>query len=389
MLIQRRALSELLKLLESEHIVLVEGPPRCGLSTLAAQLARAEGPRALLAEAASPLGRALLAEPGQALRELGRGARPTPRLLLVDGAGAAEEASLRASLAAGGAEGACRFVLFGRAFPADSPLPRLALGPLSLAEVGPAARTSHWLRGGFPEAFGAPSEAAAAAWLARYADSISEERFAAAGLPWAPGRSRALLSMIAEAQGGPLNENGAARSLGLSRPTVARAAAALERAGLVRFLPSLRSPEGRRLPRAPAVYLRDSGLYHALLGILGMEALLGSARLAASWEGYVLGQLLAALPPGVAAARRAGRSGTALELVLSRPGLAPAAVSVRWARGGGPGRAAAEAAREIGAAQAWLVLPEAEGREREDGFVELGVAAAIERVERWALDYFE
>jgi predicted AAA+ superfamily ATPase len=297
---------------------------------------------------------------------------------VADNAGPEEAASARAALGSGSLGPRARLALLGRGFGDGGPGARLALGPFTLPEVGAGSRTSHWLRGGFPEALAAPSDAAAAAWLARYADSISEERFAAAGLPWAPGRSRALLSMIAEAQGGALNESAAARSLGLSRPTVARAAAALERAGLLRSLPCLAPPDGRRAPRAPALYLRDSGLYNALSGIANVEALLGSVRLAASWEGYAVEQIAAALPPGVSAARYATRSGAALELVLSRGGAVLAALSIRWARPAGPRRAAVAAAEELGAARRWLVLPEAEEREAGGGFIAMGISRAVE-----------
>ena len=376
MLILRRALNQVLDFLKIERLILVEGPPRCGLSTFATQLARIDPKTFLLVDARLAFGQQVLSNPGQALRELSRGGRAT--IVVADNADEATARSLQATLAAGIAGERTSFVLLGRGFEADSPGARLALGPFALAEVGAGARTSHWLRGGFPEAFGAANDGAAMAWLERYADSISEERFAAAGLPWAPGRSRALLAMIAEAQGGSLNENAAARSLGVSRPTVARAVAALERAGLVRFLPSL--PASGRVARSAAIYLRDSGLYHSLGGLTNVEALLGSARLAASWEGYVVEQALAVLPPGAAAARRATRDGTALELVLSRPGKRPTAVSIRWARPGAPSRSAVSAACELEAECRWLVLPEAEEREIGAGFLVVGLPRFLERI---------
>ena len=385
MLIQRRLLGSLLELLKTEGLILVEGPPRCGLSTFAAQIAKA-APGAILVHAGTELGRNVLAAPALALGALpssvAAGARPShgPRLLVADEAGPEEARAAAAALASGAAGERTRMVLVGRGFPDGLPAARLALGPLSLGEVGAGSRTRHWLRGGFPEAFAAPSDQAAAEWLGRYAASVSEERFAAAGLPWAPGRSARLLAMVAEAQGGGLNESAAARSLGLSRPTVARALASLVRAGLARELPAIGRPRAGRVARAPALYLRDSGLYNALMGLAGFDRLLGSARLAASWEGYAIEQALALLPPGIEAARATSRDGNALELVLSRGGGAIAAASIRWARRGGPGRAAAAAADELEIPLRWLVLPESEEADAGAGFRALGLSRFLELV---------
>jgi predicted AAA+ superfamily ATPase len=380
MYIQRRALGEALRLLNHESFICVEGSPRCGLSTFATQIVKTDPGRFLLLDARGTMGRQVLSDPGQALAEISRGASTSNRVIVVDNADKETERQTRAAIAGATANDQNSYILLGRGFSGDAPGARLDLGPFSLPEVGSAARTTHWLRGGFPEAFAASSDAAASAWLARYADSISEERFAEAGLPWAPGRSRALLSMIAEAQGNPLNANAAARSLGVSRPTIARSVAALERIGLIRLLPALPSPQGRRVVRGASLYLRDSGLYHALLGLSSIEALLGSARLAASWEGYVIEQTLVSLPPDTTATRYATRTGAALELVLTPADKPPVAVSIRWARGRGPSRAAIAAAGELGAGPRWLILPETEEREIGEGFVALGLARFLELV---------
>ena len=377
MLIQRRLLIRIREALASKRLVLVEGSPRSGKTTLAGQLVRA-GSGAILLDARGPGAANLLRDPRFALAELGFGLR----VLVLDNADE-ETAAALAGLAGEG--GQPRLVLFGPRFPdslAAAPgVLRLSLGGLSLLEVGRANRARHWLRGGYPEAYGAAGDEAALAWLARYADSIAEERFAQAGLPWAPGRTRSLLSMLARSHGSPLNESAVARSLGVSRPTVARAVAALGRSGLSRILPSLGSASGKRVQGSGAFYLRDSGLLHALLGIAGTEGLLGNAALAASFEGYAIEEALALLPEGVEAARYRTQDGAGLELVFLREGKPVAAAALRWAREGGPGKGALLAARDVGAPANWLVLPESEERELPSGFTALGLARFLELVQ--------
>ncbi|MBL8967372.1 MAG: DUF4143 domain-containing protein [Spirochaetaceae bacterium] len=419
---------------------MVSGPPRSGKTVFAEQLVRS-GPGGLLLDARSPGIAAALAEPVLCLELLAAAMKTEApvrlfgaRLLVLDNADEEIARAAAAFVAATGpgkplppgaaaspeAQSAAaplpeaakrlRLVLVGARFPEEVPGRRLELGGLTLPEVGRGSRAGHWLRGGFPEAYGAASDQAALAWLRRYADSVAEERFARAGLPWAPGRTRALLSMLAEAHGAPLNENAAARSLGVSRPTIVRSVRALERAGLVSFLPALPEPAeapgsapaggpgaaaatpaanaaaapptaaGKRLVRAPALYLRDSGLLHALLGIQGAEGLLGSARLAASWEGYAIEQCRAVLPAGVESARRRSQDGAGLELVLHRAGRPLLGAAIRWSRAGEPSRGARIAAREIGAESNWLVLPEGDERRLECGFSVAGLGRFLEIV---------
>ena len=187
--------------------------------------------------------------------------------------------------------------------------------------------------------------------------------------------------MLAESQGDALNESLIARSLGVSRPSVARSLGALEEAGLLRALPSLPGPAGKRARLSPAFYLRDSGLYHALSGLAGTDALLGSARLASSWEGYAIEQILRVLPRGVEAGRYRSQDGAGLELVLSRGGRPLAGAAIRWARPGGTvPKGARIAASDLATARNYLVLPEAEEAELGGAFMRIGLARFLEEV---------
>lgn len=384
-----------MELLVDSPLVLVAGPPRSGRSTLAAQIGRASLGRALLVDAKRS--GALALDPELGLESLSGGLR-SGRLLVVDDADACPglleaarrlAARIAAADVAAPSAAAARLVLLGASFPA-LPAPagpreeaaaaeaRLELGPLSLAEAGPASRQRRWLRGGYPEAFLAPSDEAAFAWLSAHAERLSESRLFAP-LPWAPGRARRLLSMLAEGQGQALNESALSRSLGVSRPALGRCLAALGEAGYLRLLPSLPGPGGKRARLAPALYLRDSGLCHSLSGIESEEALLGSARLASSWESYAIEELARALPRSCAAARYRSQDGAGLELVASRGGAVVAAAALRWAKPGAAApRGARIAARDLASPRNFLVLPEAEEGEIEGGFTVVGLARCAE-----------
>ena len=139
--------------------------------------------------------------------------------------------------------------------------------------------------------------------------------------------------------------------------------------------------------------MRDSGLLHALLGFRGGDDLAGSARLAGSWEGYVVGEALAELPPGLGAGHYRSKDGAALELVFTRGTELLGGASIRWARQGRSApRGAVNAASALGLGLGpdegqgpgglprWLVVPESEETELGDGFTAIGLRRFLERV---------
>jgi predicted AAA+ superfamily ATPase len=372
--IQRRILRLILERLLDEPILLVEGPPRVGKTVLASQLVRATAGSGLLVDALSPGLEASLLEPGLALELVagnsgtstssasGAATRNGPRsgrILVVDNADRND--SISATLAAASGKQGPRIVLLGKSFPVVSGLPRIELGPLNLIEVGQEALNLHWFRGGYPEAFFAHSDQAAMSWLRQSLDAMAESRFLSAGLPWAPGRTRNLLSMLGRSHGEALNENEIARSLGVSRPTVVRAVLALERSGILRRLPSLASPRGKRARKSEVLYVRDSGFLHATLGLETAQDLIGSPRLAASWEGYVIEQALAVMPPGMEAAAYRSQDGAGLEFVALEAGVPRLGAAIRWAKvGSKPPKGASIALADLGLTEGRLVLPSAE-----------------------------
>ncbi len=171
------------------------------------------------------------------------------------------------------------------------------LTPFLACELGAKAASLMrlWLRGGFPRSYLARSEAESVDWRESYLRAVLERDVPALrpGLPVA--MISRLLTMLAHLHGGIVNESELAGSLGISAPSVGRYVDVLEGLFAIRRLPPYFANVGKRLTKAPRVYLRDTGLLHALLGIHDLEGLRGHPKVGASWEGFVIEQVLGAL----------------------------------------------------------------------------------------------
>ena len=197
------------------------------------------------------------------------------------------------------------------------------LGPLDVhdvsAEVAPA--TTLWARGGFPDSLTAPSDEDSMAlrrnliqtYLERDVSEFTGRRIPAETL-------ERLWTMLAHSQGQLLNASKLAGSLAVSGPTVTTYIDLLADLLLVRRLPPLHVNVRKRLVKSPKVYVRDSGIVHALLGIASHDALIGHPVAGASWEGFVIENLLARAPVGTKASFYGTRSGAEMDLVLEFPG---------------------------------------------------------------------
>ena len=178
---------------------------------------------------------------------------------------------------------------------------RLELTPFQVRELLPPdalgpALDSLWARGGFPLAWLAQSDAQSLRWREAFIATYLERDIPALG-PRLPATTlRRLWTMLAHVQGSLLNQSQLAASLAVNGQTVARYIDILCDLMLVRRLPAWHGNVGKRLVRAPRVYVRDSGITHALLELDCLEAVLGHPVAGASWEGFVVEQLLAAAP---------------------------------------------------------------------------------------------
>lgn len=194
-----------------------------------------------------------------------------------------------------------RLLVLGSASPAllrqsgESLAGRLELveiDPLSLAEVGSGRRDDLWVRGGFPLSLTATDDAASTAWRENFIRMTVERDLPALGLGAAAAATRRFWTMLAHCHGQIWNAAEPARSLGISETTVRRYLDFLSDAYLVRQMRPWHENLGKRQVKAPKIYVRDSGLLHALLQLESAEALLAHPKSGASWEGFVLEQVL-------------------------------------------------------------------------------------------------
>jgi predicted AAA+ superfamily ATPase len=145
-----------------------------------------------------------------------------------------------------------------------------------------------WLRGGFPRSFLAKGERASFTWREDFVRTFLERDLPLFGVGVPPATLRRLWFMIAHYHGQIWNGSEVGRSLGEAHTTVKRHVDILTGALVVRQLQPWFANLGKRQVKSPKVYVRDSGLLHALLGLESFRALEGHPRLGASWEGFVV-----------------------------------------------------------------------------------------------------
>ena len=164
-----------------------------------------------------------------------------------------------------------------------------------LAEAGPATWRKLWLRGGLPRSYLAASDNDAATWSEAYIRTFLERDIPQLGITIPPAAMRRFWLMLAHWHGQTWNASELGRAIAASDKTVRRYLDLLSGAYMVRQLQPWFENVAKRQVKAPKVYLRDTGLLHALLGLPDEAALLGHPRVGASWEGFAIEQILGAL----------------------------------------------------------------------------------------------
>lgn len=194
-----------------------------------------------------------------------------------------------------------RFLLLGSAAPAllrqgsESLAGRIAfyeLPGLALDEVGAARIDRLWVRGGFPRSFLSRSDGASMEWRTEFIRTFLERDLPALGINVAADTMRRFWSMLAHHHAQLWNASELGRSFGVADTTVRGYLDRLTDALVIRQLRAFHENLGKRQVKAPKIYLRDSGLLHALLGVVSQRELEGHPKLGASFEGFVIDQLL-------------------------------------------------------------------------------------------------
>ena len=295
-MLERIHIQELIKNSFQVHpAVALAGPRQCGKTTLAREIAGREMTTFFDLERAVDQRR--LESPEQTLEPL-RG------LVVIDEIQRRPDLFETLRVLLDRPEVPARFLLLGSASPdlvkgvSESLAGRVGLvdmGGFDLRETGAVAWKNLWQRGGFPRSFLAASDPASFAWRESFVRTFLERDIPQFGIQVPPETLRRFWSMIAHFHGQVWNGAEFARSLGSSEPTARRYLDILAGAFMVRVLPPWFESLKKRQLKSPKIYVRDTGLLHALLGLESYNELVGHPKLGASWEGFAIEQILSVL----------------------------------------------------------------------------------------------
>ncbi len=292
-MIERRDLKKRIReSLRRSRIVALVGPRQCGKTTLARAFMPLDSYNYFDLEDPSSLAR--LSQPMTALEGL-------KGLIVIDEIQRMPDLFPVLRVLADRLPLPARFLILGSASPnlltqaSESLAGRIetiSMSGFGLPELGISAHESHWLRGGFPPSYLADSEQDSLAWRKNFIQTFLEQDLRQWGI-MAP--SLTLLrfwTMLAHYNGQLWNVSEPARSLGISEPTVRRYLDILTGLFMVRQLQPWHANLKKRQIRSPKIYFRDTGLLHQLLGIRLKKDLFSHPKCGASWEGYVIEEVL-------------------------------------------------------------------------------------------------
>jgi predicted AAA+ superfamily ATPase len=346
--------------------VALVGSRQVGKTSLARRLVEKRGGAAVYLDLEIAENRSKLADPAPFLRTV------ADRLVVLDEVQHAPElfAPLRGLIDERRVPG--RFLILGSAAPSmlqqtsESLAGRIAyveLPPFGVGEVGDdhASVDRLWVRGGYPDSFLAATDAESLAWREQFVRTYVQRDLPQLGVRVPSTTMERFWTMVAHWQGQTWNASKIAASLGVTGPTARHYLDVMTEACLVRQLQPHFANVKKRLVKAPKVYVRDSGVLHALLRIPDRMALFGHPSAGASFEGFVVEQTLNLLPwradgPTFYAAHR----GATMDLVLRPRGNELVGVEIKLSSAPKITRGFREAMEDVGCARGYVVVPAGE-----------------------------
>ncbi|MFH1570090.1 MAG: ATP-binding protein, partial [Gemmatimonadota bacterium] len=318
MTVARQAILEGIRTaLERNPVVVLTGPRQSGKTTLARELLPEDSPNYFDLE--DPVSLARLDEPMTALSYL-------EGLVVIDEVQRRPDLFPILRVLADRRAKPARFLILGSASgdllrqsseSLAGRVERMVIGGFSLSELGAPSAGRLWRRGGLPLAYLARSEADSLSWRRQFIQTLLERDMPQWGVRVPAVALQRLWTMVAHYHGQTWNSAEPARALGVSATTCRRYLDLLTDALMLRQLQPWHANLSKRQVKAPKVYVRDSGILHALLGIGTEKELLSHPKLGASWEGFVVEQVLAGEPHDEAYFW-ATHQGAEIDLVLRR-----------------------------------------------------------------------
>ena len=338
-MIERESKIQIIELLKEFPAVGVLGPRQVGKTTLAEEIAASGSTDTIYLDLESPKDQAKLDEPEEYF-ELHKG-----KLIILDEVQRVPElfAILRGVIDRRRRQGfrTGQFLILGSASldllkqSSETLAGRIAfieLFGINVSEINHdklMGQDQLWLRGGFPDSLLANTDEASLRWRMNFISTYLEREVPQFG-PRIPAVTlRRLWTMLAHNQGGQLNTAQLAANLDMSASTARRYIELLEDLLLVRTLRPWSGNIGKRLVKAPKVYIRDSGITHALLTLRTLDDILGHPVVGASWEGFVIENLLSCLPIGTTAWFYRTAAGAEIDLVIEQGNQQKYAIEIK------------------------------------------------------------
>jgi uncharacterized protein len=291
---RNRHLGRVRQLLDRNPVVALLGARQVGKTTLAQSLVKQSGAPATRFDLEDPDDLARLAEPKLALSGLGG-------LVVIDEVQRRPDLFPVLRVLVDRPQNEARFLILGSASPellrqgSETLAGRIAfheLDGLAADEVGVELMDTLWLRGGFPRAYLAPTDDDSAAWRREFIRTFLERDLPQLGVQVPSATLHRFWSMLAHHHGQVWNAAELARALGVAGSTVRRYLDVLTGALVVRVLAPWHENLGKRQVKAPKVFISDTGVLHSLLGISLRDELEPHPKVGASWEGFVLREIV-------------------------------------------------------------------------------------------------
>ena len=260
----------------------------------------------------------------------------------------------------------------------------IEMGPITITEAASLAENTLWTRGGFPEGLLASSDANSLDWRIDFIRSYLE-RDVPMFAPRMPAETiKRLWTMLAHQQGSMLNQARLAASLGISAPTVIRYIDLLVDLQLVRRLQPWSGNLTKRLVKSPKVYVRDSGIVHALLGLRQWDDVLGHPVAGPSYEGFVIENLIQAAAQNTQVPRLATyyrtQDGAEIDLVFERAGQPEMAIEIKRSSAPSVERGFHIACEDLEVKQRYVVYPGTENFPLRTGVQAMGLKSLVEKL---------